>query len=186
MIFLHTDTLLEISKERSALFGLRTTQAHRERWGDSWYRAGTIVVDSDGKFLLVEERRALINGVWRDVEDMWNLPCGSCNPGEHLTDAAIRETLEELGQLVLLKGICLIKQGKHADDPALTFIFAAVSVSKALGFDTKEIKSQRAFSAEEIHQLNRKGRLRSPNLVMSALENYQAGLIVSLELLREI
>lgn len=174
-----------IMADRSSLFRFTSTKDHRSRWGDSWYRAGVVVTNDQGEFLLVEELRARINGVWHDVEDIWNIPSGSCEEDERFLDAAIREAHEELGRGVKLKGICAIKHGKHNDDPCLLIVFVAELTDEVFEFDHKEIKSQRWFSADAIHDLNRQKRLRSSDLVLQAVGNYQKGLIVPLEIINE-
>lgn len=177
--------IARIQQDRSELFRLKVTQAHRQRWGDTWYRAGVIVTNEVGEFLLVEELRARIKGVWHDVEDMWNIPSGSCQEDEKFIDAAVREAREELGRGVTLKGICAIKHGKHNDDPCLLLVFLAELTSETFEFDHKEIKSQRWFSRDAIYALNRQGKLRSPDLVLQAIENYSQGIIMPLAIINE-
>ena len=174
-----------IAADRSELFRLELTKLHRKRWGDSWYRAGVLVANDRGEFLLVEETRRRINGVWCDVEDTWNIPAGSCEEDERLGDAAIREAHEELGRGVQLKGICAIKHGKHNDDPCLLIVFVAELTEEIYEFDRKEIKSQQWFSRDAIYSLRRQDKLRSADLVLQSVENYQRGLIMPLEILNE-
>lgn len=176
---------LSIIADRSELFRLNLTKIHRQHWGDSWYRAGVIITNDRGEFLLVEELRARINGVWYDVEDMWNIPSGSCREDEQFVDAAVREAHEELGRGVKLKGICALKHGKHNDDPCLLIVFVAELTDTVFTFDHKEIKSQRWFSSDAIYELNRQHRLRSADLVLQAVENYHKGLIMPLAILNE-
>lgn len=174
-----------IIADRSELFRLELTKTHRHHWGDSWYRAGTLVTNDRGEFLLVEELRARINGVWYDVEDMWNIPSGSCREDEQFIDAAVREAHEELGRGVELTGICALKHGKHNDDPCLLIVFVARLTDEVFEFDHKEIKSQQWFSADAIRELYRQKKLRSPDLVLQAVGNYQNGLILPLAILNE-
>lgn len=175
----------KIATERSELFRLGCTKTHRKRWGDSWFRAGVIVVNGQNEFLLVEELRARINGIWRDVEDMWNIPSGSCEEDETFIAAGIREAQEELGRGVKLKGICAIKHGKHNDDPCLLIVFVAELTDEVFEFDHKEIKSQRYFSEAAIYELDAQKKLRSRELVLQAVKNYQSGLIMPLAILNE-
>ncbi len=174
-----------IIADRSELFRLEPTKIHREYWGDSWYRAGVLVTNDKGEFLLVEELRARINGIWHDVEDMWNIPSGSCREDEQFIAAAIREAREELGRGVTLHGICALKHGKHNDDPCLLIVFVATLTTETCEFDHKEIKSQRWFSEDAIHDLYRQKKLRSADLVLQAVGNYQKGLIIPLTILNE-
>lgn len=175
----------KIISERSELFRLDLTKLHREKWGDSWYRAGVVVTDGKDNFLLVEELRTRRNGVWFDSEDMWNIASGSCQEDEKFLDAAVREAREELGRGVKLKGICAIKHGKHNDDPCLLIVFLAELTNETYKFNRQEVKSQRWFSGTDILELNRQGKLRSPDLVLQAVGNYHKGLILPLELLNE-
>lgn len=129
--------------------------------------------------------RTRIDGVWHDVEDMWNIPSGSCKEDEQFLDAAIREAREELGRGVVLKGICAIKHGKHNDDPCLLIVFVAELTGEIFEFDHKEIKSQRWFTDDAIRELKHQNKLRSADLVLQAVDNYQKGLIVPLSILNE-
>lgn len=175
----------KIISDRSELFRLEVTKTHRAKWGDSWYRAGVVVVDEEGRFLLVEERRRCINGVWHDVEGIWNIASGSCEEDETFIAAAHREAHEELGRGVKLKGILAIKHGKHNDDPCLLIVFLADLTDETLEFDHKEIKSQRRFSENEIYQLASQDKLRSKDLMFQVVENYNKGFILPLEIINE-
>lgn len=175
-----------IIADRSEFFRQRIAKIHRTRWGDSWYRAGVLIVNDKEELLLVEELRTRRNGVWYDSHDMWNIASGSCKEDEQFIDAAIREAREELGRGVRLKGICAIKHGKHNDDPCLLIVFLAELTDEVFDFDHKEIKSQRLFSQEDIYELLRQDKLRSPDLVLQALINYRQGLIMPLDILNEI
>lgn len=174
-----------IVTDRSELFRLDVTKAHRTAWGDSWYRAGVVVVNAKGEYLLVEELRTRRNGVWYDSRDMWNIPAGSCKEDETFLAAAHREAHEELGHGVKLKGICAIKHGKHNDDPCLLIIFLAELTDEVFEFDHREIKSQRWFSEAEIYRLASQDKLRSPDLVLQVVKNYKQGIILPLEVLNE-
>lgn len=174
-----------IIADRSEFFRQRLAKVHRTRWGDSWYRAGVLIVNDQGELLLVEELRTRRNGVWYDSHDMWNISSGSCKEDEQFIDAAVREAREEIGRGVRLKGVCAIKHGKHNDDPCLLIVFLAELTDEVFDFDHKEIKSQRWFSQEDVYELRRQDKLRSPDLVLQALTNYQRGIIMPLEILNE-
>lgn len=174
-----------ILADRSEFFRQKLAQVHRERWGDSWYRAGVLVVNDQGELLLVEELRTRRNGIWYDSHGMWNLASGSCQEDEQFVDAAMREAREELGRGVRLKGICAIKHGKHNDDPCLLIMFLAELTDEVFDFDHQEIKSQRWFSQADIDALYHQDKLRSPDLVLQAISNYRQGIIMPLEILNE-
>ena len=59
------------------------------------------IVEKDGKFLLVEEKR-LINSQG-DLGIIYNQPAGHVDEGESILEAAVRETLEETRWQVKLK-----------------------------------------------------------------------------------
>jgi 8-oxo-dGTP pyrophosphatase MutT (NUDIX family) len=71
----------------------------------TWFFA-LVVVRLGARFLLVHERK---HG------QGWYLPAGRVEPGETLTDGALRETLEETGVPVRLEGILRIE---HSPDPS--------------------------------------------------------------------
>src|SRR5437870_12385905 len=52
--------------------------------------AGVVLRDEQGRYLLVQEKKAHVYG-------LWNWPAGHVDEGEELTQAAIRETKEEVG-----------------------------------------------------------------------------------------
>jgi 8-oxo-dGTP diphosphatase len=55
--------------------------------------AGAIVVDGDGRLLLIRRGQQPGRG-------LWSLPGGRCEPGENAAAAAVRETSEETGLTV--------------------------------------------------------------------------------------
>ena len=57
------------------------------------------VIEKDGKYLMVEERDKTSG------ELVFNQPAGHLEHGESMTAAALRETLEETGWNVELKGV---------------------------------------------------------------------------------
>lgn len=82
---------------------MNTTISHKE--ADRWTPHATVatIVEKDGKFLLVEERR-LINKLG-DFGVVYNQPAGHVDENESVKDAAIRETLEETRWEVHLKAL---------------------------------------------------------------------------------
>ena len=125
------------------------------------------VIERDGRFLCVEEQI--------DGQTVINQPAGHLDPGETLTAAAVRETLEETGWTVTIDhliGVYLLETA-IAGKSFLRFCFAA----SAQSFDParpldREIVRTHWFTPAEL--LARQGQLRSP-LVMRAIEDYQAG-----------
>jgi 8-oxo-dGTP pyrophosphatase MutT (NUDIX family) len=58
-------------------------------------------------------------------EQGWYLPAGRCEAGERLTDAAVRECLEETGVPVVLDGIWAIQHTTEAWGARIRVIFSA-------------------------------------------------------------
>src|SRR5262249_57432525 len=65
----------------------------------TWYFA-LVVVRRGHRFLLTQEQK---------YGSTWSIPGGRVEPGETLTDAAIREVLEETGVPVQLDGILRVE-----------------------------------------------------------------------------
>jgi 8-oxo-dGTP pyrophosphatase MutT (NUDIX family) len=76
------------------------------------------IVESDGRFLLVEE---LIGG-----HHVLNQPAGRVEPEEHLVDAVVRETLEETGWHFVPEWLLGVYpwRSPHAQRSSLRFAFA--------------------------------------------------------------
>ena len=84
----------------------------------TWYFV-LVVVRSGDRYLLIQEPEA-------EYEKSWYLPGGRVEPGESLTDAALRETLEEGGLPVRLDGILRVEHTPLSDGSArLRVIFVA-------------------------------------------------------------
>jgi 8-oxo-dGTP pyrophosphatase MutT (NUDIX family) len=75
-----------------------------------------VVVRHGDRFLLVQERK---HG------QSWHLPAGRVEPGESLSDAAERETLEESGVKVRLTGILRLEHTPRSRRARLRVVFLA-------------------------------------------------------------
>lgn len=82
------------------------------RWGP--HVTVACVIEQDGKYLMVEERDKF-NG-----KMVFNQPAGHLEEGESLTDAALRETLEETGWVVQLIGVLCVAL-HHAPSTDITY-----------------------------------------------------------------
>lgn len=113
---------------------------------------GTVVRNSEGKYLLVKENKAGVRGEW-------NIPSGGYEGREKetLKEAAVRETREETGLEVELEGFIgfytrapEVNQGENA-----LMVFEASMNSSQLDRKREgEISDAKFFSKEEIKDLD--------------------------------
>lgn len=151
-----------------------------ERWTP--HATVATIVEKDGKFLLVEERR-LINEQG-EFGIVYNQPAGHVDEGESIMAAAIRETLEETRWQVKLKhlvGIYIFT----APANGITYhryCFAAEALMHQTESELDDgILDAKWFSWEEIQTLN---NLRSP-LVKRCLQDHIDGKQYPLDLIYE-
>jgi 8-oxo-dGTP diphosphatase len=112
----------------------------------------TVISNSEGEYLLVEEDKAGVRGEW-------NIPSGAYEgrEKESLRQAAVRETREETGLRVELKGVIgfytrapEVNQGENA-----LMVFEASMKSDQLdGKREGEISDAKFFSKQEIKGLD--------------------------------
>lgn len=119
------------------------------------------VIGKENKFLLVQEAK-------KDCAFKWNLPAGRLDEGETILEGAIREIKEETGLQVELKGILQIGNKKLNNVDLISIIFLAHPLTDKIKFDYEEIKDVKWFTYEEI--INMKENLRSPELIIAAIE----------------
>lgn len=81
----------------------------------TWFFALAIVRQGH-RFLLTQERK---------YGSTWSLPGGRVEPGETLTDACVREVLEETGVPVVLEGIYRIEHAPGPSSSRIRVFFAA-------------------------------------------------------------
>ena len=155
-------------------------QKEIERWTP--HATVATIVEKNGKFLLVEERR-LINQQG-DFGIVYNQPAGHVDEGESIKAAAIRETLEETRWQVELKhlvGIYIFT----APANGVTYhryCFAAEAISHLPSSALDDgILDAKWFSWEEIQQLD---NLRSP-LVKRCIQDHIEGKQYPLDLIYE-
>lgn len=175
--------LSKIQQSRSTIMTLPEMEAHIERWGFSFIRAKVLVFNPDSKkILMVEEKRARVNGKWEDVHDVWNFPGGSLQaPTEDLFSAACREVREETKCDIELTGFIGVEQRMLEDDPCVTFLFVGEYRGEIPGeLDSKEIWRVAWLSKVEIEQLYLNNKMRSGELNDRMLRQYESALDLSM------
>ncbi|ACO79007.1 NUDIX hydrolase [Azotobacter vinelandii CA] len=133
------------------------------------------IVENNGLFLLVEELQ--------DGRRVLNQPAGHLEPNESLTEAALRETLEETGwqvELTAVIGIYLYRA--HNGVTYQRICFAARALQPVADHQLDEgIIGPRWLSREQL--LERQACLRSP-LVLRCIDDYLSGERFPLSLVR--
>ncbi len=135
----------------------------------NWHAHVTVatVVEQQGRFLLVEEQQG-------DTLVL-NQPAGHLEPGESLTEAACRETLEETGWQVALQGVVgvgLYTSPRNGVTYCRTTFFARpISHAPDRPLDTGIIRAL-WLTPDEIQAAA--ARLRSP-MVLGVIRQYLAG-----------
>lgn len=120
-----------------------------------------VVVPHEGKYLLVEER-----------DGTFYLPAGRVEPGENLLAAAVRETAEEAGIVVGLRGILGFDHADSGTSAKMRFAFvgypAVVGEPKRVSDDHS--RGAGWFTKAEVRRLP----LRHPE-VLTWIERFEAG-----------
>ena len=133
------------------------------------------VIERDGQFLLVEEET--------DDGIRFNQPAGHLECGEALTEAVIREVLEETAYHFVPKTLIGVYNWRNEakDITYLRFAFAGEIVGHEAGRSLDQgIIAARWLSLDEIRALQ--NRHRSP-LIMRCIEDWQAGKRYPLDLI---
>ena len=130
------------------------------------------VIEKDGKYLLVQDAR--------NCRGKWNLPAGHVDANETIQEATKREIKEESGVDVELTGVCQIGNRKIENDVFVSVIFTAKLIGGEINYDENEIMDVRWFSYDEI--LAMENEIRSPILMIGAINNIRKGIVAPLEL----
>ena len=133
------------------------------------------VIEKDGKYLLVQEAKK--------CRGKWNLPAGHLDIGETILDAAKREIKEESGLNTELTGICQIGNRVMEDRIFVSLIFTAKQSGGEITIDKDEIMDVKWFSYDEILKLRDNDEIRTPDLLVGAINNARAGVISPLEII---
>ncbi len=157
----------DLSKEED----LQETKEILQRWIDTLeqplyaYVVAGVVIEKDGKYLLVQEKQPKAYG-------LWNLPAGKVDVGESLEEAAIREAREEVGYDVEID----TQLGLFHRTPreAIKHAFSSRIIGGDLHFSKEELLDARWFSFDEI--MSMKESLRDPwvlGAIISLRASYQ-------------
>lgn len=134
------------------------------------------VIEKDNRFLMVKETKLGVQVI--------NQPAGHVEPGEDILQAAIRETMEETGWEVSIRGFLGISTHFAAATGVtyyrLSFVAQAVRFDASAVIDT-DIDEALWMSLDEIK--SNKDSLRS-TLVLDCIEDYRAQRIFPLEIFR--
>lgn len=167
-----------------------------EQWGLPWFRAGVLVRNHDGKFLMIHEGRVQIKKLKDDVRKMrllqegnwqgqqhpenqwvdgdggWNIPAGRLNAWESFERAAEREVMEESGCIIHLEDYSYLRRSNKPSNLFIMPVYNAIALHSPKNFRSKEVMEIAWLSADEIHTLYQSKELRSPKSVMGALRAY--------------
>ncbi|WP_293007062.1 NUDIX hydrolase [Nitrosomonas sp.] len=136
-----------------------------------------VVVEQDGKYLLVEEEPETGRGLFL------NQPAGHLDPGESIVQGAVRETLEETGYTFEPEYVLGVYQwhSHRADTTYLRFAFGGrvTHHDPKRKLDTGILRAS-WFGFDEVNQTIQ--RHRSP-LVMQCIRDHLAGKRYPLELM---
>ncbi len=136
------------------------------------------VIAQNGRFLMVRETEKTTG------RRVINQPAGHVDPGESLAAAALRETLEETGWEVELKGIIGISIYTSPSN-GITYYrisFAADPIRKTDQPLDSDIEEAVWLSLAELEHA--KSQLRSP-IVLQVIEDFLAGVHYPLDMIRE-
>ncbi|MBD3610445.1 MAG: NUDIX hydrolase [Gammaproteobacteria bacterium] len=137
------------------------------------------VVERNNQFLIVEEA---INGI-----ATLNQPAGHVEDGESITDAVIREVMEETAWQFNPQSIIGIYRWVHENgDTYIRVAFSGqVDNHNTNAILDPDIDAVHWFGTDELRQPSFQPRLRSP-LVLKCIRDYQAGCRYPLEILQDV
>ena len=118
-----------------------------------------VVIEQDGKFLLIQEKKPEVYG-------KWNLPGGRVDEGESLEQAAIREAKEECGLDVEIEKELLILHSATSN-PIIHAYKARITGGK-VAYSKDDVLDAKWFTYEEVKSMEDK--LRTPEYSLGAIE----------------
>lgn len=108
-----------------------------------------------GCLILREKKFVIIKEAKKSCYGKWNLPLGHLDEGEKILDGARRESEEETGLKVKIKGLIGIYQHKSSTDEqqVIKFIFEANTKNTELNFPKEEILDAKWVTLEEFNKI---------------------------------
>ena len=115
----------------------------------------------------------------------WNFPAGHVDEPEKITEAAIREVLEETGYKVKLTGVLPIMLKTKKDVGQMMHVrFTAEIVEEANNYNKNEILDVKWIDIEKVKEMTRE-ELRSYDFNLKQIEFYEQNKIYPLEIFDE-
>lgn len=119
------------------------------------------LLEKDGKFLLIQEGRP-------DIYGLWNIPAGHVDEGETVEEAAVRETKEETGLGVAIDA----KIGEFETTTGkIIHIFKAKITGGKFELPENELLDMKWYSYDEIKHMQDDRQLRGL-YIPPAIEKY--------------
>lgn len=136
------------------------------------------IVEHEGRFLMVEEDS--------DGSIVFNQPAGHLDEGESLTEAAMRETLEETAWHVHITGLIGLYQWRSPENGItyLRFCFAGERMRHDAGRTLDDGILRAAWMGRDELVAQQK-KLRSP-MVLRCIDDYLAGKRYPLEIITDM
>lgn len=117
-----------------------------------------MVIENHGKFLLVQQEKAGIHG-------LWNLPAGKVEANDTVEQAAVREAREETGFDVKILGALGVFHRKG--ERTVKCAFSAKIIGGELKLPKTEIMNAQWFTLGQLESMTR--RLRNRHWVLGAI-----------------
>ena len=118
-----------------------------------------VVIEKDGKFLLVQEKKPKCYG-------QWNLPAGKVEEGFSIEETAIKEAKEETGfDVELLEKLGIFQE---STETPVKHSFRSKIIGGELRFPKDELLNARWFALEEIKAM--KDKLRGEGWVLGSIK----------------
>lgn len=114
--------------------------------GNVWLGAGAVVVNSEGKWLVVKKKYSGLKGVW-------SIPAGFVHMGETADEAALREVKEETGIDCIVTGLVGFRtgviKGEVSDNMAI-FACKPIHENQPICIQEEELFDAQWLSVEEL------------------------------------